>query len=353
MRDGGLAHEHWHRYYTPEEVAEIVASSSTTMLISARVPIHVRLYEHPHTAPTVVMAHGLLPYGLMLARLQLPFFRAGFNVVQWDLPGFGQSGGPRAGCTIPQVIETWKDAVAFAQTRYGGPLYTVGFAEDGVTCYYAHANNPEIRAMTVHVLSEYGDPENVHWQGSPWVVRLKTVAVGIAARLQPVLSIKATGAIPWDDVFGRPEDAPFRAVFESDPLRNESFEFRLAYSMLRKLRPTVPFEDCRTPVQLIASELSQIWPYRMNRRYFDRLGGPKDLVVLDGKPHWEFNRDFDENFCAHAIRWFKANGAVVAARFEEQAPVTVPAEGALGRLTQAFQPEDGATGQPPEARLLS
>jgi len=37
--------------------------------------------------------------------------------------------------------------------------------------------------MTVHVLSEYGDPENVHWQGPPWVVRLKTVALGIASRL--------------------------------------------------------------------------------------------------------------------------------------------------------------------------
>ncbi len=307
--DGGLAHDYWKNYYEPEEVEEIVSSSATTMFVSGGYPIHARVYHRSESAPTVVMSHGLLPYGMMLARLQLPFYRAGFNVVQWDLPGFGLSGGPRAGCTIPEVIAAWKDAIAFARRLYNPPFYTVGFAEDGVTCFYAFANNPVLSAMSIHILSEYGDPENVHWQGRPWLVRLKTAAMRVASALMPSASVKAENAIPWDDVFGRPEDARFRQVYESDPLRNKGFEFRMIYSMLRKMRPPTPFEECRTPVQLIASERSEIWPYRMCVRYFNRLGGSKELVTLEGKPHWEFNREFDENFCAHAIRWFRANGA--------------------------------------------
>jgi hypothetical protein len=47
----------------------------------------------------------------------------------------------------------------------------------------------------------------------------------------------------------------------------------------------------------------------MNLRVYDRLVGPKELVTLKGQPHWVFTREFDENFCAHAMRWFKAHGA--------------------------------------------
>lgn len=316
--DTGPAPDYWKRYYTPQEVDEILTNSVVGSFVSGGIPIHVRLYPQPRPAPTVLMSHGLLPYGLMLARLQLPFFRAGFNVVQWDLPGFGFSGGPRGGCTIPQIIDTWKDALGFAHRRFGEPIFTVGFAEDGVTCYYAHANNPLVRAMTVHVFTEYGDPDNVHWQGPPWLVRLKTLAAALIAAVRPTLAIPAEQAIPWDDVFGHPGATTFRTTFESDPLRVRAFEFRLVYSMLRRMRPAVPFEECWTPIQLIASELSEIWPYRMNLKYFDRLGVDKELVTLWGKPHWEFNRDFDERFCAYSISWFDRHAARVVGPVQSQ-----------------------------------
>jgi len=59
------------------------------MLVSGNYPIHLRLFSRSPALPTVIMAHPMLPYGLLLARLQLPFYRAGFNVVQWDLAGLG------------------------------------------------------------------------------------------------------------------------------------------------------------------------------------------------------------------------------------------------------------------------
>ena len=74
---------------------------------------------------------------LGLERRQLPFHRAGFNVVQFDIPGMGQSGGPRAGCTTADIFRAWQDTLAFAGREFGGPLYLMGVAEDGVTCYYA------------------------------------------------------------------------------------------------------------------------------------------------------------------------------------------------------------------------
>jgi pimeloyl-ACP methyl ester carboxylesterase len=310
--DAGLAADHWKRFYTPEEVQEIIATTRTTMFVSGSYPIHVRIYDRSAEAPTVIMSHPMLPYGLQLARLQLPVHRAGFNVVQWDLPGWGQSGGPRAGCPVSDFIRAWHDAIAFTEASFNGPLFAMGLAEDSVTCYYVGANNPKLRAISLHTLHEYGDPEGVHWQGPPWLVRLKLLGVTAGTALRPTLSIPAKRALPWTTIFSGPEDAPLLKAFERDPLRVRRFEYGLAKSMMTPVPPPVPFEQCRTPVQLIASEKSRLWPYAMNVRYFERLGGPKELVTLPGVDQWVYTRAFHEMYAAHVIRWFRAHGAAAA-----------------------------------------
>src|SRR5438105_8172897 len=140
--DAGLAHHHWKTFYTPEEVEEIIAATSTTMIVAGNVPIHVRIYTRSVDAPTIIMSHPMLPYGLLLARLQLPFYRAGYNVVQWDLPGWGQSGGARANCPIPDFIRTWHATIAFARTRFHGPLSAIGSPEDSPPCSSFPAHPP-------------------------------------------------------------------------------------------------------------------------------------------------------------------------------------------------------------------
>src|SRR3989442_8602551 len=111
----GYADDYWKNYYSPDEVEEILATISHTMIPSSGIPISVRGYLHDGPAPTILMAQGLLPYGLMVCRFHLAFYRAGFNVVNPDLPGFGLSGGPRGGPTIPQMIQVWRDVKAFTQ----------------------------------------------------------------------------------------------------------------------------------------------------------------------------------------------------------------------------------------------
>ncbi len=308
--DGGLASDYWKHYYTPEEVEEILAATTHTTIVSSGYPLHLRLYVQPkQPAPTVVMAHGMLVYGLILGRLQLPFYRAGFNVAQFDVPGMGQSGGPRGGCTTEDIFRAWRDAIAFAHKHFGDPLFAMGVAEDGVTCYYSAANRPEIQAISVHTLFEYGDPGGVHWQGAPWLVRLKAIAMGALTRLRPTYTFKTTRMIPYEDVFSGPGDDETIEVLNQDPLGLRGAQVRFAYSLVRRQRPPVPFEECRTPVQVVASDGNRIWPYEMVVRYFNRLGGPKELVTLPGVGQWEFNREFHESYCAHVIRWFGANGA--------------------------------------------
>ena len=307
--DAGLANEHWKAFYTREEVSEIVAVTSSTMIVAGNYPIHVRLYTRSRGAPTVIMSHPMLPYGLLLARLQLPFYRAGFNVVQWDLPGWGQSGGPRANCPIPDFIRTWHTAIAYTRAQFSGPLYAMGLAEDSVTCYYVGANHPDLQALSLHTLHAYGDPDGVHWQGPAWLVRAKAIGVGLAVQVRPDLALQAEDALPWRAIFSGPDDGQLLHAFEGDPLRVRRFHFRLVGSMMQKMEPPVAFEQCHTPVQVIASEKSSLWPYAMNVRYFNRLGGPKELVTLENTDQWVYTREFHEMYAGHVIRWFNAHTA--------------------------------------------
>ncbi|MQA26458.1 MAG: hypothetical protein GEU94_13540 [Micromonosporaceae bacterium] len=307
--DGGLAAEHWHGHYTPQEVAEIVAATTTTTVVSGQVPLHVRVYRQTFDAPTVVMAHGLVVYGQLLARLQLPFYRAGFNVVQFDLPGLGQSGGARAGCTTAEGIQAWRDTLAFAAEEFGTPLYVMGVGEDGVTGYYAAANQPGVAAISTHTLYEHGEPDGVAWFGPKWLIRLAAWCLAIGATVAPTASIRASRLVSYRDIFGGPGDDEHIARLAGDPLALGRAQLRMAYSLIRRQRPPVPFEQCRTPIQVIASTANRIWPFEVVRRGYERLGGPKELVRLEGRPQWSFDRDFQELYAGHVIRWFCAHRA--------------------------------------------
>jgi alpha-beta hydrolase superfamily lysophospholipase len=317
INDGGLANDYWHKYYTPAEVQEIIAGAGHTMIISGNFPIFVRIYQQPQPAPTIVMAHGMLVYGLILARLQLPFYRAGYNVVQFDIPGLGLSGGPRGGCTTRDIFRVWSDAITFAYQRFGAPLFAMGVAEDGVTCYYAAANHPSIRALSVHTLFEYGDPRGVHWIGGELRVKLQASGLAVASAARPTITVKGTKGIPWEDVFGGPDDEEFIKILEDDPLALQRVELRFARSLIKSQPAPVPFEACRTPVQIIASDENKIWPYEMVEENYARLGGPKELVRLHGKPQWESNRPFHEAYCDHVDSWFREHGAAEALRRAE------------------------------------
>jgi pimeloyl-ACP methyl ester carboxylesterase len=303
-RKSGLEDEYWKQYLDPDEIETIDEHTSTTMIQSQGIPIHIRWYEHEHSAPVVVIAHGMLGYGLAFARFQLPFFRAGFNVVQFDFPGMGQSGGRRGSFTVPELIDCWQDVIEYAARSSGMPVFLAGNAEDGVLSYYAGANHADVAAISVHTLFEYGDPAGVDWVGPAWYVRGVRAFLGVMSRIRPTMGLPGTWVIPWQHVFAGPDDCRFRRLLAADPLGLQRGEATLGYSLMRPLPPPVAFEECRTPVQMIVSTHSRIWtaPPLFNSYY--RLDGPKELITLRGSPHWEMSREFHQNYCDHVIKWF-------------------------------------------------
>lgn len=310
LNDAGLTHNYWKRYYTAEEATEAQAAARTTMIPTGEYPMHLRLFVQPQPAPTVLIGSSILSYGLHLLRIQLPFYRAGYNVLQFDFPGLGQSGGPRGGCTVDDFLQAWRDAVDYAEQRFDGPLYAMGVGEDGVTCYYVTSTMPErIQAISVHNLFEYGEPDSVQGQGPHWLVRAKAGGLAGLAAVRPTTAIPGHKSVPWEWIYGGPGDDAMIELLKKDPLALRSIDLRMMSSILAARPAEVPFEECRLPVQLIATDQNKVCPFELVMRNFERLSGPKDLIIMHGRPQWETNRTFAEEYCAHVTRWFEERGA--------------------------------------------
>jgi pimeloyl-ACP methyl ester carboxylesterase len=307
--DAGLADAYWRQYFTASEVAELEAAIKPTGLVYGDTPIHVRVFDRDPDAPTIVAPHGLIVYGFLCGRLHLEFFRGGWNVVSWDFPGFGQSGGPRNGPTIGSMIEVWRMMIDWASEQYAGRrVHVVGLAEDGVTGYYASANNPNVAAISVHHLLEFGDLDNIAWVNPRWLRRLQGMGLAMLEKVAPWMQFDAEKAVPWEAIFSSEEDQAAYELYRRDPLRIQRYNVHLARDLFRRRPPPVRFEDCRTPVQIISSELNKIWPPAINDRTFARLGGEKELVTLEGMDQWSVSQEFAAAYAGHVMRWFERVG---------------------------------------------
>jgi hypothetical protein len=138
---------------------------------------------------------------------------------------------------------------------------------------------------------------------------MQAAGLAVASAMRPTASVKGTDGIPWDQVFAGPDDGEFIKILEGDPLALQVVEYRFARSLIQRNPAPVPFEECRTPVQVIGSDQNRIWPYDMVVENFNRLGGPKELVRLHGRGQWESNRAFHEEYCDHVLSWFYDLGA--------------------------------------------
>ncbi len=295
---------HWHGYYDADELDEIRYAIQTTAICSNGVNLRVRVYEQSGNVPTVMVGHGLLGYGLAFARFHLPFWRRGWRVIQFDLPGMGESEGTRGAATVQEMIAAWRDVSVWVAARFDSPRFAMGNAEDGVLAYYALANDPTIAGLSVHTLFEYGDVHAVGWIHPRAAVRVLRPVLGSLERVSTRFSLPGHWTIPWNHVFAGPDDKHYRKHLADDPLSLRRGRITLGRSLISEYATPVPFEACETPVQVIISTRSRIWPAGSVRHSAERLGGPHEIIEIE-EPHWKNSRAFHDRYCALVATWFE------------------------------------------------
>lgn len=224
----------------------------------------------------------------------------GYTVLTFDYRGFGASEGPRGRLVPTEQVEDAVHALALLSQRSGIDANRIGIYGTsfggGVALMAARRSGiPRAAVVAVPVSS-----------GSQWLksitrwhefVDLKTRAIAAIA------SKAASGEMRYVDRFEimRPDPTTEARYTEKLPLALETFYHVVNHE---------PLEDAphvRIPVAVIGVRGDPLVPVEQAIELYERLGGVKQLHLLDGSDHFVVYEQALTRVAEHAIAWFDSH----------------------------------------------
>ncbi|HKJ35829.1 MAG TPA: alpha/beta fold hydrolase [Solirubrobacterales bacterium] len=242
--------------------------------------VHLEIHEAARGAPTVVIHHGLGDHVRRFTPLAGMLAEAGFNTVALDRPGHGLSQGHRGHCPLPWALDLVDSSVAFARSRFGGPVILLGDSLGGITLWYALTLEVDADAVLCHCI---GHPE-VDLDSS---MRWKQPLMKASGTLLPKAPIPVRHIADYDEVALEPAT---QKAFDSE--RDDVFNFKVTAGSAASyigFRPGIPWARVTTPAAVwIGAEDRMVTP-EFTRRSYEREHPPgAELDELAGMGHQVF-----------------------------------------------------------------
>lgn len=304
-------HDYWRTCFPPDLLAWADEHLRTRTIPSDSIRLHLDVYAQPDAhAPVIVFNHGTLGYGRLFLEMAQVYYRLGYSLVLPDQRGNGFSGGTRGDYTIAQAVRNIRDATRWTRQQFAGPLFMAGASLGGALTYYAasaETRQTPINAMSCLNLFDFGDlPTLRTMSASPF-------AVDMLPWLRPLVPLFGWVRLPYG-WFQRCEnivdcsEAEQQARWCADPMLPRYSSLRYLIS-LGTTPPEVPLEENTLPALVLNQMADTIIPPQATRHNYERLGGPKRYVPLEGFNHWSFGRTFWGRIIYETHRWFREHGA--------------------------------------------
>jgi nucleoside-diphosphate-sugar epimerase/pimeloyl-ACP methyl ester carboxylesterase len=155
--------------------------------------VHLEVHESGPADPTFLLTHGLGAHARLLTPLALRLREHGFNVVAMDRPGHGLSEGRRGDCPIDRALDVIELGIAFARSRFAGPVVLFGHSLGGILTWCALTREPDAEAAVCFTV---GHPDVLPDRGA-W---LKATASRAAARIARTAPVPVKRVVDFDHV---------------------------------------------------------------------------------------------------------------------------------------------------------
>ena len=261
--------------------------------------MHVRVW-HPGVAAEycLILVHGTAGHGGCYDDFAEAAMRRGAVVYSPDLRGHGRSEGERGVFTMEGFLDDVA-LVAEHAAAEGLVIVALGASQGGEVAFHSLARSPHIDAavcMNILLARELPMNKRIEFMQSPAVARLAaTMGDRIKIPLRRVIDFEAAYA----------EDPHLLRTKLRDPLY--VWRYGLAsYRSVFTYRPPQPAAANRKPVLVAVGEDDPVVGADHCRACFERIGGPKHLVVLPRAGHqlMQFHRD---RFADIVDDWIRAN----------------------------------------------
>ena len=254
--------------------------------------IHLDRFEVATAPVKVVVLHGAGANGRIMAPASVIAQRHGYETVAPDLPGYGLTTVPRGRMTYQLWIDCVVDLVRAELLRDDRPVVLFGVSLGGILAYQAAATiardypalAPRLRGLIATTLADPTEPATrrdfarhpLLGIGGLWLLEhLSLITDGLPVPMRLVAKM--------DRISNQPA---LSALVMRDPRGGGAW---VPARFLRTLMTTAPvlapeqFDVC--PVLLAHAGVDRMTNIEISRRFFDRLPGPKRMVVLDGASH--------------------------------------------------------------------
>lgn len=249
----------------------------------------IHLDRLPREGPiTVIALHGGGGHGRLLLPFALPLWAAGYEVVAPDLPHYGRSiaaPGHVTWDTWVRIVSTLVDA----EHARGKRVVLYGLSIGGMTAYHVAAENPRVEAVIASTLLDLRDPAARDAAASSRFV--SRVISPIGAALPWLLDGVGMKAGYVGKLSAMSSDAALVEALSEDPRVGQVVMPAAFFRTLREREPAKEPEHFDRRL-LLAHPGADAWtPLPLSQGFFDRLGGPKRLVILPGGGHIPFERE--------------------------------------------------------------
>lgn len=280
-------HPIWHRYQShfPAAMRCTIESTPREEWWSWRgLEVHLDRLGAPDPKLKVIVLHGAGAYGRVMAPAAVLAQRYGYETVAPDLPGYGLTSVPRARMEYGLWVDCVCDLVDAELARDGLPVVLFGVSLGGLLAYQVAARSRRVEGLIATTLADLREREvrrdfaRHPLLGTAGLWLLESLAALIDGVPLPMATMSKMDRIS--------NDPALAALAASDRMGGGNW---VPARFLRSLMTTVPavepedFDVC--PVLLAHPGSDRMTDIAASRRFFERLGGDKKMVVLEGASH--------------------------------------------------------------------
>lgn len=244
--------------------------------------IHLDEYNNESNT-TVIIFHGVGGNGRLLSFLAVPLFKAGYNVLCPDLPGYGFTKYNKALSYLDWIDVGSK--IVEDELKKSKNVFVIGLSAGGMLAYNVVCKNQNVKGLIITNLLDNREEEvrifsaKNKFQAKYGIRLLKLLPRFLTNFKLPIKMVTNMNAIV--------NNKEVLKVLLKDRLgAGNKVNLNFLLSMMNSV-PLIEAEDFKKVPVLMLHPGNDLWtPVRISDLFFDRIASNKNRVILEGAGHF-------------------------------------------------------------------
>lgn len=246
--------------------------------------VHLDRLEVPSSKLKVIVLHGLGGYGRLLAPVCLMIKNLGYSTVAPDLPGYGLTQSRLGAIKYNDWVQLTSDLIdAELRKDPQQPVVLFGLSIGGFMAYQAATRSGKTKGVVASTLIDLRNPKLIR----P-VMRselLGSLGLPLLQAFSPLIDRLPLPMGKMIKMETMSNDESFNQVVLNDRQGGAAWVSAGFLKSISETKLELEPESFKLPLLLVHPSQDHMTPFRLSEPFFNRLSGPKKLVMLENCGH--------------------------------------------------------------------